>query len=106
MNRASYDNRHNLIAEYLLAIKKPRTVDQIRDYERNGGNHKIWGLWMDAMAHFKLSKKYFSLDDVPESQKVLYNIVEIRTPGKLTQYTWDGEKWRMGGAVHDEFYKM
>lgn len=102
MERGSYDNRFDLIAEYLLAIRKPRTMEQIKQLS----NHVEWGLWMDALAHFKLKKKYFSLDDVPEEQKVWMNSVDIRTPGRLTSYTWDGEKWRMGGAIHDEFYKM
>ena len=69
-------------------------------------NHRKWGEWMNALAFFKLKKKYFSLDDVPDEHKVWGNTVDIREPGKLTTYMWDGEKWEDAGSVHDEFYKM
>ncbi len=101
--RDSYDNRFNLIAEYGLArFGRAIPIDKIKA----APNHQQWGWWMDALAYFKLKHKYFSLDDVPEELQVYGQTVDIRTPGKLTTYTWYGNKWVSAGSIHDEFYKM
>lgn len=101
--RGSYENRYKLISEYGLAkFKRVIPLEKIME----APNHKQWGWWMDALAYFKLSKKYFSLDDVPEKQKVYGNKVDIREPGKLTSYVWYDNRWEFAGSVHDELYKL
>lgn len=68
-------------------------------------NHKIWGWYMDALAFYKMKHKYFSLDDIPEWHCKEGNYVDIREPGKLTQYTYHNGEWQKIGSIHDSFYK-
>lgn len=100
-DRGSYDYQYNLIAEYVKS-KYNREVPIKKIQEQP--NHIQWGLWMDALAWFKLDDNYNSLDEVPDHCKD-GRMVKIRTKGRLDFYDWYEGKWRRLQEILDEWYK-
>ena len=101
-DRASYENRFNLIAEYVLA-KAGRVIDPER--LRHESNHKIVGWWWDALTYFKPKPMYFSFEDVPKEYYVEGKSIDIRGKGTLTNYVYHNGEWVKYGTLYDEMYK-
>ena len=102
MNRSSYDNRFNLIAEYLLAIRQPMTIEQIQQVS----NVKEVQLWWDAKLHFRL-RIYPSFEEIPILPELKDgNAVYVRQGTTTYSFYWLEEKgyYMKGGQIEDRFY--